>query len=104
MSLSSSSTISIVNIRQGLSGLRADVSRVFVICYREYTATGTPLGKETTTRVALEEGSLTPLNDSLSIPAIFQNPNVIQDISDDPQIRGLKLIVYEWVKLLFFHG
>ena len=52
-------------------------------------------GKESITRVRLEEGSLTPMNDSQSIAAIFQNSEVIQDISDDPQIRGLKLIVYE---------
>ncbi|KAJ5858374.1 hypothetical protein N7534_003651 [Penicillium rubens] len=97
MSLSSSSTISIINVSQGLSGLRADVSRVFVICYREYDATGTPLGEETITGVRLEEGSLTPVNDSHSIAAIFQNSEVIQDISDDPQIGGLKLVVYEWV-------
>lgn len=53
-------------------------------------------GKETTIGVRLKEGSLTPMNDSLSIAAIFQNSEVIQDISDDPQIGGLKL-VYEWV-------
>ncbi|KAJ5517485.1 hypothetical protein N7527_009045 [Penicillium freii] len=95
MSLSPSSTISIINVSQGLSGLRADVSRVFVICYREYDATGTPLGEETITGVRLEEGSLAPVNDSLSIAAIFQISEVIQCISDDPQIGGLKLVVYK---------
>ena len=54
-------------------------------------------GEETITRVRLKKGSLTPVNDSHSIAAIFQNSEVIQDISDDPQIRGLRLIVYEWV-------
>ncbi|KAJ5981565.1 hypothetical protein N7499_002871 [Penicillium canescens] len=96
MSLSSSSTISIINVSQGLSGLMADVSRAFFICYQEYTATGTPLDEETTTGVELEEGSLTPLNDSLSIPAIFQDPQVIQEILNDPSIGGLKLVVFEW--------
>ena len=54
-------------------------------------------GEETITGVRLEERSLTPVNDSHSVAAIFQNSEVIQDISDDPQIGGLKLVVYEWV-------
>jgi hypothetical protein len=54
-------------------------------------------GEETTTAVQLEEGSLTPLNDSLSIPAIFHNPEVTQNILNDPRIGGLNLVIYEWV-------
>lgn len=53
--------------------------------------------EETTTGVELEEGSLTPLNDSLSIQAIFQDPEVIQEILNDPSIGRLRLVVYEWV-------
>lgn len=34
-------------------------------------------GEETITRVRLKEGSLTPVNDSHSIAAIFQNSEVI---------------------------
>ncbi|KAJ6039348.1 uncharacterized protein N7446_011794 [Penicillium canescens] len=94
MSLSSSSTISIINVSQGLSGLMADVSRAFFICYQEYTATGTPLDEETTTGVELEEGSLTPLNDSLSIPAIFQ----------DPQYWRVETCGIRVGDMFFFHG
>jgi hypothetical protein len=61
-------------------------------------------GEETTTGVEVQEGSLTPLNDSISMPAIFQNPLVIRNILDDPRIGGLKLIVYEWVIYSSFMG
>ncbi|OQE09668.1 hypothetical protein PENFLA_c105G08657 [Penicillium flavigenum] len=98
MSLSSPSTISIINVSQSLLDPMADISRAFFICCQEYSATGTPLGEETTTGVEVQDGSLTPLNDSISMPAIFQNPLVIRNILNDPRIGGLKLVVYEYIK------
>lgn len=57
-------------------------------------------GGETTTGMRVREAkrspgwSLTPLNDNISIHAIFKNPVIIQNILDDPRIGGLKLVVY----------
>ncbi|KAJ5214403.1 hypothetical protein N7449_001572 [Penicillium cf. viridicatum] len=101
MSTSPPSIISIINISQDLSVPMADITRAFFIYCQEYSATGTPLGKETTTGVEFIKAngsprvwSLTPLNDTFSIHAIFKNPLIIQNILDDPRIGGLKLVVY----------
>ncbi|KAJ5195759.1 hypothetical protein N7449_006238 [Penicillium cf. viridicatum] len=104
MSLSPLSIIGIINVSEDvsedLSEPMADITRAFFICCQEYSATGTPLGGETTTGMRVREAkrspgwSLTPLNDNISIHAIFKNPVIIQNILDDPRIGGLKLVVY----------
>ncbi|KAJ6118833.1 hypothetical protein N7471_013453 [Penicillium samsonianum] len=105
MSLSPLSIIGIINVSEDvsedLSEPMADITRAFFICCQEYSATGTPLGGETTTGVRFRKAeksplglSLTPLNDNISIHAIFKDPVIIQNILDDPRIGGLKLVVY----------